>query len=111
VVVSLLMMANYTRGMSAFFEFAILLSTLSVLLPYLLVTLARLRERGGLLPRLSFGQLGIVLYALVFTLWAVVGTGWESIVWGFVLLAAGIPIYSWHRRRALPSGAEAELRD
>lgn len=99
VIVSLLMLANYTRGMAAFFEFAILLSTLAVLLPYLLVTLARLKGKSGLLPRLRFWQLGLVLYALAFSIWATIGTGVESILWGLALLAAGIPIYLWMRSR------------
>jgi len=103
VIDSVLMLANYTRGMANFFEFAILLSTLAVLLPYMLVTLARLKGKGDIFPKLRIWQLGLVIYALAFSLWAIIGTGWESILWGAALLAAGIPIFVWMRAR--PSSA------
>jgi APA family basic amino acid/polyamine antiporter len=32
--------------------------------------------------------------------WALVGTGAETLMWGGVLLLAGLPIYLWQRRAA-----------
>jgi len=38
--------------------------------------------------------------ALVFVLWAFYGSGWESLAWGGVLIAAGWPVYLMARRAA-----------
>ena len=46
----------------------------------------------------------VALGALGYSLWALVGTGLESLAWGGVLLVAGVPVYYWSRRqvKALP---------
>ncbi|RDI99862.1 amino acid permease [Dyella solisilvae] len=93
---SALIATNYTRSLVALFTFMILLSTATTLLPYLVTTLAwwRLEGRGAhWLRRL------VAMAALAFSLWALAGAGAEPLLWGLVLLAAGLPIYAWQRRR------------
>jgi len=100
VMVTLLLVANFTRGLVALFAFSILLSTLATLLPFLVTALARLRARGGPVPAPSAVQAVVVVAAVVFSGWAIAGTGWESIVWGAVLIGAGMPMYAALKRRA-----------
>jgi len=98
-MVTVIMVSNYTRGMVGLFAFAILLSTLATLLPYLLVTLARLTNRGRKLPQLRGWQTAVVVLATVFSAWAIVGTGLESVLWGGVLVGSGLPVYLLVRRK------------
>ena len=98
-----LMGLNYTASLVDQFTFIILLATLSTLVPYAfsaiseLVIFARDRERfSG--ERLA-GASVIAVLALAYSLWAIVGTGMRTILWGSVLLAAGLPIYAWQRRK------------
>ena len=92
VLASLLVAANYSRSLVQLFTFAILLSTAATLLPYLAGSAAWLL-RGGT-------RKAIALFALLYSLYALVGTGGEALLWGAVLLLAGLPIYAWMRRGA-----------
>ena len=89
---SLLVAANYSRSLVQLFTFAILLSTAATLLPYLAGSAAWLL-RGGT-------RKAIALFALLYSLYALVGTGGEALLWGAVLLLAGLPIHAWMRRGA-----------
>jgi APA family basic amino acid/polyamine antiporter len=97
-----LMALNYTSTLVEKFTFIILLATLSTLIPYLFSTLAELvlfvREResfsGERLGRASI----IAVLALLYSLWAIVGSGATIILWGLVLMAGGLPVYFWQTR-------------
>ena len=104
-LVSLLMTMNYTKGLVEQFRFLILLSTLMVLVPYLLSTAAyiiiriekRLLAGGGWI-----GSVILALLAFAFSLWAIAGAGQETVYWGFIFLMAGIPFYIliyWNKKR------------
>lgn len=102
ILITGLMALNFTESLVDQFTFLILLATLSTLIPYVfsavseLVMLARDRERfSG--ERLKRGAV-IAVLALLYSLWAIVGVGWETVLWGLLLLAAGIPFYWWQVR-------------
>jgi APA family basic amino acid/polyamine antiporter len=100
VITSLLVLANYTRGMVAMFTFIVLLSTLSIVVAYLFCAMADIvlaRRSGRPLPLRDLVQ---ACAAFAFSLWAVIGAGKEAVYWNFVLLALGIPLYVWQMRRA-----------
>ena len=96
VLASVLIMANYSRSLVSLFTFAILLSTAATLLPYFVGSAAWLL-RGD-----SRGRL-LAAVGLVYSAYALFGAGREALLWGAVLLAAGLPIFVWMRRvRARP---------
>ena len=100
LLVSALVLMNYSEGLVDQFTFVILLSTLTALLPYLVCSLARIRlalvkNDESLVSPLDLAVAG---FATAFATWAIVGTGIESITWGGVLLACGLPVYLWIRR-------------
>ena len=107
VIASVLIAMNYTRGLVHAFTFLILLATLATLVPYLFSSMTglimALRERfgadgsGGSAP---VGRMAVSVLAFGFSLWAVVGAGYETVFWGFLLLVAGIPVYVAMRWRA-----------
>jgi len=94
VLASALIASNYSRTLVALFTFTILLSTAATLLPYLITVLAWWRiDKAG-----SVWRKAVALGALAFSVWALIGTGAETLMWGGVLLLAGLPIYLWQRR-------------
>jgi APA family basic amino acid/polyamine antiporter len=95
----LVLLASSRVGIAAV-NFATLLSTATNLVMYLLCALAAIRfMRDGRLPRtasLIFASFG----AVVFSLWAFYGTGWESLGWGALWLAVGWPMHRYSQRAA-----------
>lgn len=97
VLVSVLMIMNYTKGLVEQFKFLILLSTFTVLLPYLLSAAAYIIIRKASKEYLSKNKwLQIIVLAslaFLFSLWAIAGAGQEIVYWGFIFLIAGTPFY------------------
>jgi len=94
VFVSIMMVMNYSDGLVATYSFFILLSTFLVLVPYLFTVTAYgillVQEKTLKTPFIPI--LG-GLIAFLFSLWAVIGSGQESVFYGFIILMAGIPVY------------------
>lgn len=98
VFVSLLVGMNYTKGLVEQFEFLVLLTTTTILVPYLfsagsliiLYAEEKLLNTKGWINTIFIG-----MGAFMFSLWAIAGTGKESVFWGFLLLLASIPLYIW----------------
>lgn len=96
--VSLLVGMNYTKGLVEQFEFLVLLTTTTILIPYLFSAGALVilyAERKIFNTKGWANTIFIGTGAFLFSLWAVAGTGQESVFWGFLLLLAGIPFYIW----------------
>ncbi len=99
---SLLVAANYTRGLVALFTFFILLATLSTLVPYTFCSLAVFltgdpADRRGAMPRLGISI--VATLAFLYSLAAIGGAGADTVYWGFLLLVAGLPVYVWVKRQ------------
>lgn len=90
VLASLLVAANFSRSLVQLFTFSILLSTAATLLPYLAGSAAWLL-RGERRGRIA------ALFALAYSGYALFGAGSEALLWGAVLLLAGLPVYAWMR--------------
>lgn len=95
ILVSILMLMNYSKSLIKAFEFMILLSTLTTLVPYLfsaathvLFSLHSGRKWGWIWGSLAF----------IFSMWAVIGSGEEIVFYGFLMLMAGIPFYVWIKK-------------
>ncbi|OQW58047.1 MAG: hypothetical protein A4S17_12350 [Proteobacteria bacterium HN_bin10] len=99
VPTSLLLVANYSRGLIEAFTFLIMLSTLGTLVPYLLSALAELRHSW----RSARGWAGVALLAAVFSIFAIIGSGREALIWGIVLFASGVPLFYLLRAHIAPS--------
>lgn len=91
VLASLLVLANYSHSLVQLFTFSILLSTAATLLPYVASSAAWLRKGTGK------GRV-VAALALAYSLYALVGTGPQALLWGGVLILAGLPVYWWNRR-------------
>lgn len=89
---TLLVFANFSKSLVQLFTFAILLSTAATLLPYFLSSAAWLRRGDG------SGRI-VAALALLYSLYALLGIGTESLLWGAVLVVAGLPVYWLVKRR------------
>jgi APA family basic amino acid/polyamine antiporter len=98
VIASVLVLANYTRGMVAMFTFIALLTALGSIVSYLFSAMADvvLVQRDGRTSRKL--NLALAFGAFAFLMWAVIGSGETVVYWNFVLLALGIPLYAWQAR-------------
>ena len=96
VIVSVLMMMNFTKGLVEQFKFLILMSTFCVLIPYLLSAAAYIIIRANQQIKGKWAQ-AIILASLAFiySLWAIAGSGQETVFYGFIFLIAGTPFYVW----------------
>ena len=98
ILVSVLMCMNYTKGLADQFKFLILLSTLTILIPYLFSTAAYIIIRVGNKINTKRGWISAILlssFSFLFCLWIIIGSGQEIVYWGFLLLMSGIPFYVW----------------
>ena len=97
ILVSLLMAMNYTKGLVEQFKFLIMLTTLTVLVPYLFSTAAyiiiRLEDKYLRSGTRWFSTIILASLAFLFSLWAIAGSGQEIVYWGVLLILAGIPFY------------------
>jgi basic amino acid/polyamine antiporter, APA family len=88
-------------GFSNFYNLVVGLSTMAAVVPYAFCALATglvaaYAARGGPVPRLGL----IELIAFIFAVFTVYGCGAEAVLYGFILLVLGIPVFVWQRRRA-----------
>jgi APA family basic amino acid/polyamine antiporter len=99
VPATVLIMLNYTRGLVASFTFILLLATLTTLIPYVMCSAAELLvgepERGHGASGRRLLSLAIPLLAFLFSVWAIAGSGRDTVYWGFLLLLVGVPVYVW----------------
>jgi APA family basic amino acid/polyamine antiporter len=102
VLASFLVSINYTKGLVQMFSFIIMLSTLSCLLPYLFSSLAEIllvwRKKKSYNKNKLIVVLCISLPAFFYSLWAITGLEKEVLIWGALLLAAGVPVYVYIKR-------------
>ena len=62
-------------------------------------------ERAQMARGRLTGALAATLLALAYSIWAIVGSGADAVLWGCVLLLAGIPVYAgMPRDRTLDRG-------
>jgi basic amino acid/polyamine antiporter, APA family len=96
MLVSVLMLMNYTKGLVDQFKFLILLSTVTVLVAYLFSAASYLLIQMNLVISRKRNWLMILVLSItgfLFSLWIIAGTGYETVYWGFILLMSGIPFY------------------
>ena len=107
VLVTALVLMNFGHSMVDVFTFMALLSTTANLVAYLACSLALLAlQRRGLVSSTSPRALAATgAVGAAFSLWAIVGAGYEPVLWGAVLILGALPVYWLMRRAAVPAPA------
>jgi APA family basic amino acid/polyamine antiporter len=94
----ILILANASRATASLFTFMILLSTVAILVLYLVGCLAAWRHSRP-------AERAIIVVAIGFSLFALWGSGIEANGWGLVLLALGYGLRIFMRRLSSPGGS------
>ena len=98
---SVLIALNYAEGLVAAFTFLITMSTMTLLVPLAASALADLVQSW----RSARGWAAIALASLLYSVFAILGTGQRELLLGLLLLAAGVPLFLL--ARGLPRAAES----
>ena len=99
VIISFLVMANFSEGLVSLYTFAILVSTLGIFIPYLLSIAVDIRIilQDWTNKRDYFAILSGV-FAMLYCVWAISGIGSQAMLWGLALIASGLPVY-WYMKK------------
>jgi APA family basic amino acid/polyamine antiporter len=106
---SLVVLANYSRGLADLFQFMLLVTT-SVSIIFYLACLAagiKLALEGKIAS--SIGFVAVALAALAYAAWAFYGAGIEASLWSLAMTAAAIPVYLIMRSVSRSSRAGAAI--
>jgi APA family basic amino acid/polyamine antiporter len=96
LLVTVMLLMNYSKGMVGAYKFIILISTLTAVIPYGFAAMAALLldvhdhhiSRGR-----RIREAIIAMVAFVISMWVIATTGQESVYWVFLLLMVGMPVY------------------
>lgn len=95
VLSSIVMLMNYTEGLVEQFEFIVQLTVLVALMPYLftaasyaLIVIEKKLHTKSWIKTFVLSALGFS-----YSLWAIYGSGADTVYYGFLLLLLGIPVY------------------
>jgi APA family basic amino acid/polyamine antiporter len=96
-VTSAMLLLYFSRSLLAVFDFIVLLSVLTTLLPHLLATAAEFALAGSEGTRARI----VAAIAFLFILYTMYGVGWTVLGWGALLVVAGFPLYVLLRKSAI----------
>ena len=95
VLSSIVMLMNYTEGLVEQFEFIVQLTVLVILMPYLftaasyaLIVIEKKLHTKSWIKTFILSALGFA-----YSFWAIYGSGYETVFYGFLLMLIGIPVY------------------
>ncbi|HEX2093969.1 MAG TPA: amino acid permease, partial [Longimicrobiaceae bacterium] len=98
-----MLLLYFSRTLLGVFNFIVLLAVLTTLIPHLYATAAELllarRDRERYTPAERRRVQWTAAVAFVFVLYTVYGVGAEVVLWGFLVLLAGMPLYVWFATR------------
>jgi APA family basic amino acid/polyamine antiporter len=104
ILMTVVLALNYSGSKNAveIFNFIILLATLTTLVPYAFCAMAEVMIFFSDRQRFSGQRLGasitIAVLAFIYSIYAIVGSGASAVMWGFVLMLAGLPVYVWMKK-------------
>ena len=102
ILINLLLLLNFFKGLNGAYNFIVLLSTLSYLPVYAVSTIAEImlvidfknksfRKKILLLIRPSIG--------FIFCILAIYASGSTTVLYGFILIMCGIPVYAYMKKK------------
>ncbi|WP_294161132.1 amino acid permease [uncultured Clostridium sp.] len=100
ILVNILLIMNFQKGMVDAFTFITILATLSYLPVYILSISAEMmlifREEKEFNFKIFMKKSLMTLLAFIYVIWTIYGSGAETVMWGFILMLLGIPIYVYN---------------
>lgn len=105
VLLTAVVLMNYSKSMTELFTFVLLISTMSSLVMYFACALAAIKLKSDGRLKASTTLPAVAALAALYSLWAIAGAGKDAILWGMALLVAGAPVYFLTRRDRVTSKA------
>ena len=98
VLASIITVFSYWRFQTVFTD-VVLLSVLTAVIPYMFSAAAELywlivKGRSANWPHFA-RDLVVTIVALVFSFWALAGTGYQAVYFGIFVFFLGVPVYIW----------------
>ncbi|MFC3616767.1 amino acid permease [Lutimaribacter marinistellae] len=113
LLASVLIVMNFAQGLVAAFNFIILLAVMASLLPYAFCAVAEvlIRANGGeVLRGAELAKVAVLgLLGFTYSIWALIGSGAQTVLLGFVLLLLGVPIHVWLRWSQVRDRVETQV--
>ncbi|MGQ0660589.1 amino acid permease [Sphingosinicella sp.] len=104
---TLVVLANYSRGLANLFQFMVLVTTSTAIILYFACAAASLKlAREGEVSA-SPGFISVAVAAFAYSAWAFSGAGIEAGLWGLAMTAVGLPVYLVMRRTVRSSAPAA----
>ncbi len=101
LLMSLLVFMNYQSSLAKQCSLIISLTSFSILLPYFGCALAELKllfkQHNSYKSRAFIVPFFVTLGALIYTIFAIIGVGKDSMLLGLILIAFGMPLYGYMR--------------
>jgi len=100
VIVTILLLANQTKGLNNVYSLMLQLTAVTVLLSYIFSAAAyglfAWRKQHDLKP--SIKHLSFAFIGVVFSIWLLIGSGNDALLWGGIGVLLGLPIYIWKKK-------------
>lgn len=87
---TVLLLLNYSKGLIEMFTYLAMMATFAVLVPLFVSAAAELKYS----IKSGKGWSAIAILAGVYSLFAIVGSGWNVLMWGGILMLLGLPVYA-----------------
>lgn len=103
VLASILVAMNFSEGLIGAFKTLILLSTLATMLSYITSAMAELLQQKNEYAehnKRKWTSFVIAVVALIFSIFALIGSGLMIALQGTFLIAAGLPFYYWSKTQS-----------
>ena len=99
IFINIIFLMNFTKGLAGAYSFIVVLATLSYLPIYAISTIAEIILMVKEDKKPTFKKhLGLIIRCLIgfaFAIWAIYASGAEIVMYGFILILLGVPIYGY----------------
>ena len=103
IIVSVIIMVNFSKGLVSLFTMLILVSTFLTLITYLFSSMSEvmilIKQKPKNWKRRASKSFILSIPAFIFSVWAVFGSGQEIVFYGFIILICGVPLYVYSKMR------------
>jgi APA family basic amino acid/polyamine antiporter len=96
-----LLLTNYSRGLIGAYTFLLMMCTAVSLIYYFFCGLAEVKHSW----RSQKGWAFLALFACAYSIFAIIGSGVEVLIWGAVLMAIGVPVFYLFKPRIVAPAA------
>ncbi len=114
LLASAMVIMSQTRGLVGAYTFVVLISTLTIIIPYAFSSMAGLLlglHDGSITPARRLREAIVSMVAFLICIWVIATAGEESAYWTLLLIFAGLPVYVAVTRNAcIEQGPGSETR-